>query len=191
MPDYFDLVRMSESYAALQNETKRRKIENKNAFNIFSDDNINSFNSNSNSLHDSTTIHTHNRTLQDVTFIINNRSSSKKNRSRRVIDFKNKRSLSSRNKWFYVVYVDANIIEIKSSKSKKGDKFFDFKNQTLKRFIRQPRAERHALFFSFFFVMQFSRRSKRIKKERVAKKKFFFEFRAQTLLKNEKKKKIF
>ena len=39
--------------------------------------------------------------------------------------------------------------------------------------------------------MQLSRRSKRIEKKRVAKKKVFFEFRAQVLLKNEKKKKIF
>ena len=98
MFDYFDFARMSEGYATFQNETKRRKIENKNAFNIFSDNNINSFSSSSNSLHDSITIYTHNRTLQNVIFIVNNRFSSKKNRSRRVIDFKNKRSLSSRDK---------------------------------------------------------------------------------------------
>ena len=46
-------------------------------------------------------------------------------------------------------------------------------------------------FSSFFFVIQFSRRSKRIDEKRVAKKKVFFELRAQTLLKNEKKKKFF
>ena len=98
MFDYFDLVRISESYAAFQNETKRRRIENRNAFNILSDDNINSFSSSSNSLHDFITTHFHNRTLQNVTFIVNNRFSSKRNRSRRVVDFKNKRSLSSRDK---------------------------------------------------------------------------------------------
>ena len=98
MFDYFDFVRMSEGYATFQNEAKRRRIENRNAFNIFNDDNINSFSSSSNSFHDSIIIHSHNRTLQNVTFIVNNRFSSKRNRSRRVVDFKNKRSLSSRNK---------------------------------------------------------------------------------------------
>ena len=39
----------------------------------------------------------------------------------------------------------------------------------------------------FFFVMQLSRRSKRFKKKRIAKVKIFFQFRAQTLLKNGKK----
>ena len=47
------------------------------------------------------------------------------------------------------------------------------------------------MFFFFFFVMSFSRRSKRIEKERVAREKVFFEFRVQTLLKNEKKKIFF
>ena len=95
--DYFDLARMNKNYAAFQNETKRRRIENKNAFNIFSDDNINSFNSNSNSLYNFTFIYTHNRTLQNVIFIVNNRFSSKKNSRYRVSDFKNKCSLSSPN----------------------------------------------------------------------------------------------
>ena len=98
MFDYFDFVRMSENYAAFQNKAKRRRIENRNAFNIFSDDNINSFSSSSNSFYDFIIIHFYNRTLQNVIFIVNNRFLSKKNRSRRVIDFKNKRSLSSRSK---------------------------------------------------------------------------------------------
>ena len=46
------------------------------------------------------------------------------------------------------------------------------------------------MFFLFFFVMQPSRRSRRFEKKRIVKKKVFFEFRAQILLKNEKKKKF-
>ena len=95
--DYFDFVRMNENYAIFQNETKRRRIENKNAFNIFNDNNINFFNNSSNSLHDFTFIYIHNRTLQNVIFIVNNRFSSKKNSRHRVFDFKNKGLLSSSN----------------------------------------------------------------------------------------------
>ena len=90
---YFDLARTSGSYTIFQNKAKRRRIENRNAFNIFSDENINSFSSSSNSLYDSTT--THNRSLQNVTHNANNSFLSKKNRRRRVADFKNKSSLSS------------------------------------------------------------------------------------------------
>ena len=92
---YSNLVRLSESYKIFQNEAKRRRIENRNAFNIFSDDNFNLFSSSPNSLHDSITAH--NRTFQNVIFIVNNRFSPKKNRSHRVVDFKNKRLLSPLN----------------------------------------------------------------------------------------------
>ena len=188
MLDYFDFVRMSEDYATFQNEAKRRKIENRNAFNIFSDDNINFFNSSSNSLHDFIIIYFHNRTLQNVTFIVNNRFSSKKNRSRRVVDFKNKRSLSSRNKWFYVVYAYANIIEIKLSKFNKNDKLSRFKDQTFKRFIRQSRVERHA-FFSFFFLSYSFRVDRNVLiKSVLQKKNFFLSFELKSCWKTKKKK---
>ena len=49
----------------------------------------------------------------------------------------------------------------------------------------------NVMLFLFFFVMQFSRRSKRIDEKRIAKEKVFLEFRIQVLLKNEKKKKFF
>ena len=92
---YSNLVRTNKNYTIFQNETKRRQIENKNAFNIFDDDNINLFNNNSNSLHDFFTIH--NRTFQNVIFNVNNRFLSRKNDRERVTDFKNQISLSSSN----------------------------------------------------------------------------------------------
>ena len=88
---------MNENYATFQTEAKRRRIENENAFDILNNDNINFFNSNSNSLHDFINIYIHDRILQNVTFIVNNRFLTKRNRSYRVANFKNKRSLSSSN----------------------------------------------------------------------------------------------
>ena len=85
--------------------------------------------------------------------------------------------------WFYVVYVDINIVKIKFkkfSKFKNRGKFLNFKNKAFTRSFCQSRVERNV-----FFVMQFSRRSKRIEKKRIAI--FFFEFRIQILLKNGKK----
>ena len=110
---------------------------------------------------------------------------SRENDRERVADFKNQISLSSSNMWFLIVYVDVNIIEIKFKKFTKRDKFSNTKNKTFKRFRRQSRVERY-----FFFVIQFSRRSKRIKKTNC-KKKVLFEFRVQILLKNENDKKLF
>ena len=189
--DYSDFARINEKYAIFQNETKRRWIENRNAFDIFSDDNINFFSSSSDSLHDFIITYIHNRTLQNVTFIANNRFSTKKNRNHRVADFKNKRSLSSSDMWFYFMNVNANIVEIKFKKFTKRDRSSNSKIKTFTRFFRQSRVERYAFSLSFFFVIQLSRRSKRIDKKRVAKKEILFELRAQILLKNEKKKKFF
>ena len=72
--------------------------------------------------------------------------------------------------WFYVVYVDINIVKIKFkkfSKFKNRGKFLNFKNKAFTRSFCQSRVERNV-----FFVMQFSRRSKRIEKKRIAI--FFF-----------------
>ena len=179
--NYFDFIRMSESYAAFQNETKRRRTKNKNSFNIFNDDNINFFNSNSNSFYDFNIVH--NRTLQKVTFIVNNRFSSKRNRNHRVVDFKNKRILSSLNMWFYFVYVDVNIVEITFSKLKKNNKLFDFKNQTLKRFTRQSRVERHI----FFCHVVFASIETYWKKNKLQKKSFSWISNSNSI----KKRKIF
>ena len=85
--EYSDFARTNKNYAIFQNETKRRRIENKNAFNIFDDDNINLFNNNSNSFYNFFIIH--NRTFQNVTFNVNNRFLSRKNDRERVINFKN------------------------------------------------------------------------------------------------------
>ena len=85
--EYSNLVRTSKNYAIFQNEIKRRRIENKNAFIIFNDDNINFFNNNSNSFHNFTIIYI--RILQNVIFDINNRFLVLKNRRDRVVDFKN------------------------------------------------------------------------------------------------------
>ena len=93
--EYSNLVRTSKSYTIFQNEIKRCRIENINAFNIFDDDNINLFNNSSNSFHDFSIIH--NRTFQNVTFNVNNRFLSRKNDRERVVNFKNQISLLSSN----------------------------------------------------------------------------------------------
>ena len=66
------------------------------------------------------------------------------------------------------MYVDVNIVEIKFKKFTKRDKLSNSKIKVFTRFFRQSRAERHV-----FFVMSFSRRSKRIEKNELQKKDFF------------------
>ena len=173
--EYSDFVRTSKSYTIFQNETKRRRIENRNAFNIFNDDNINLFNNNSNSLYDFTIIH--NDFFQNVIFYVNNRFLSKDNRRGRVADFKNQFLLSSSSMWFQIVYVDANIIEIKFKKFKKfanDDKFANSKIKTFTRFSRQSRAERYTFFFFSSCNLRVDRNV--LKKNKLQKKKFFSNF---------------
>ena len=161
--EYSNFVRTNDNYIIFQNETKRRRIEIKNAFNIFNNNNTNFFNNNSNSFHDFIIIY--NRTLQNVIFIVNNRFSSKKNCRHRFVEFKNKRFLLSLNIWFYVMYIDVNTIETKLKKFIKRDKFLNSKIKVFTRFFFVNRV----LNVMFFFVMQFSRRSKRIEKKTSCK----------------------
>ena len=78
-------------------------------------------------------------------------------------------------------------------KSKKRDKSIDTKKTIHIRRFDKSRVDFHALFsFFFFFVIQFSRRSTREKRNRLYKKKIFFEFKRQIQLKknNEKKERF-
>ena len=184
--EYSNFVCTNKSYAIFQNETKRRRIENINAFNIFDDDNINLFSSNSNSFHNFFIIH--NRTFQNVIFNVNNRFLSRKNDRERVADFKNQISLSSLNMWFSIVYVDANIVEIEFKKVTKRNKFSNTKNKTFKRFRRQPRVKRH---FFFFFCCSIFASIETHKKNELQKKKFFSSFELKLCWKTKKKKKFF
>ena len=93
--EYLNFVCTNKNYVIFQNKTKRRRIKNKNAFNIFNDDNINFFNNNSNSFYNFIIIH--NNFFQNVTFYVNNRFLSKNNRRDRVINFKNQFLLLSFN----------------------------------------------------------------------------------------------
>ena len=191
LPEYSALARTSERYASSQNGTKRRRIENRNAFDILSDDNINPLSSSPDPLHGSTTIH--NRILQDVTHDAINRSLPKGNRRRRVAGSKNQPSLPPPGMWFHVVYADANVVEIEPKRSKKPTnrgRPAGSKNKAPMRSLRQPRAGRHALPPFSPPVMQPSRRSRRIEEVRVAREEVLPELRAQALLEDEEEEEL-
>ena len=101
-------VRTTRNYANVENEKKRRRIEIKLAFIIMIDKNINILNNNFGSLHDfnfsssnSDLFHeflfTKDHYLQNVTFIVNDRSSSKTNFKYRFVEITNTFSTKTSN----------------------------------------------------------------------------------------------
>ena len=113
-------VRTNQSYANIENKKKRRWIEIKHAFNIIIDKNINSFNSNLDSLHNFNffsnnfdllheVMFTRNRILQNVTFTFNNNLASKLNFKHRVTETKNRFLNIHNNTLISVFYANVNV----------------------------------------------------------------------------------
>ena len=96
--DFLFNIRSITSYTVIENENKRRRLKLKRIFNnIIIDENINSFNSNSNLLHSFNSfnnnfnffiqfIFTRERYLQNIIFVVNDRVLLKKDFKRRVFE---------------------------------------------------------------------------------------------------------